>query len=349
MPVNLLVVVNSDTFDPGDTSFPVIARMAQNSNVGKIAIIDKNDNPTYFNDFSGNVSEINVRYAGTDFSYDSFFNSRVVQANGSDFNAGWSRFDPPKGYDLSRLYNQLKSDFNIPFYNNLDSMIEMGSKAKLIELQDVLCSQNGDHYIPQSKILSNVIDIRRFSEEIQKDVVIKSFFGSGGREVFRLSEFGSDAELEKFITDVGGNVCVQEFLKMERAFDDRLFLIVDPETDLLEAKGGVRRVAIEGGWKSNLSQGGDQEAVELDERHHELAQVLGRTLKNKGIIFAGVDVIYDEDDLDSQDSPKLKIVEINVRNVGGLVQAEQINGIDLTIVVADVLVQLLARKLLEKS
>lgn len=338
-PVNLMVVVNSDTFDPEDTIFPVVAKMAQNPHIGKIAIVDKNDNPGYFNDFDGDISELNVRYTGEDFSYDAFFNARIEQADGSEFNAGWSRFDPPQGYDMPRLYAQLQEDFDIPFYNNLDHMIDMGSKGKLIEIQDSLLSGEGHRYIPQSRTLNRVEEIQAFANELGKDVVVKSFYGSGGREVFRLSEFADDSDLRQFIDSVGGQVYVQEFVKMNKAYDDRVFLIVDPETGLLEAKGAVRRVAAGDGWKSNLSQGGGKEAVELDERHYELARVLGRVLQNKGILFAGVDVMYDDEDLDELGRPRLKIAEINVRNVGGLVEAEQVNGIDLTGVVSDGLIQ----------
>ncbi len=363
--VNLLVVTNSGTFDPEDSIFPIIRHMAADPNVESIAIVDSKDNPGFFEEHDGDLSGMQVRYVDDQFSFENYSSYDLEAASVDDFNTGWFRMDAPHaGFDFGRLFKRIREHIKIPFFNDLENLMVYGSKGKLVDLQENFTGQvdgKTHHYIPKTEEVSSVEDVRAFHSDLGKDViVVKSLYGNGGKEVrFVPRDAGAmdairakysdipeelflenDDELAEFIDHVGGDVVCQEFVNSrngnDKVYDDRVIVTYDPDARRMVAKSAVRRVAGKSGeFRSNLSQGGDREYVELDERHHELAALLSDELLGAGILLAGFDVMYDHDDLDDQGRPKLKIAEINVRNVGGVYEAELVTGIPFTQIVAD--------------
>lgn len=329
--INLLIIVNSDAYCDMTALFPATKYFLRRKNVNKLAILDMKHNPLLFRDIDERALKyMNVCYPDSNYSYDNYSDYPLHKASCKDFNCGWFRMDAPTGYDLKPLFSLLQKKSNIPFFNSLEGMLEYGSKAKLNELQDVLISSEGHRYIPQSIVASNVDDINDFQNKVQKDVVVKSFYGCGGKEVYRRNLDGTgdmvDAqEMQRFIEQAGGQVCVQEFVRMERIIDDRVIVMFDPESQEMRARCIVRRVAQEGQWKANLSLGAMAEFEEVDERHCEMAQLLSDLLIENGIFFAGIDVLYDGDSLDCEGRCLPRITEINVRNVGGITEASRLS------------------------
>ena len=99
---------------------------------------------------------------------------------------------------------------------------------------------------------------------------------------------------------------------------DKRILIVDGEP-----VGAINRVPAEGHVRSNLRVGGRAEAVELTKRDLELCAIIGPTLKQKGLLFVGVDVIGDY------------LTEINVTSPTGAQQLKRFTGIDATVILWD--------------
>ena len=332
--INLMIVVNSETFEPDQTIFPAVQALVDHKMISKVGIVDLQDNKELFLNFDANhAGFLNVRFPDNQYTQEKMHDYHLHKIKPSDFHVGWFRMDTPAGYDLDTLFNLFKVNFGIPFFNNLDGMLEYGSKAKLIDLQKKLVSKDGEPYIPASAICGCITSIKMFQDKIKKDIVVKSFFGAGGKEVHRMnvdgtSDFSNDEELSNFIQEVGGEVYVQEFIKMDRITDDRIIVMFDPETGDMKATCALRRVAKEGQWKANIAQGGVGEVMEMDERHHELAEAVGLELINAGIYMAGIDVLYDADQLDDKGRDVPKITEINVRNVGGIAETSEATGID---------------------
>jgi glutathione synthase len=80
----------------------------------------------------------------------------------------------------------------------------------------------------------------------------------------------------------------QRFLPEISAGDKRI-LMVDGEA----VPYALARIPQNGETRGNLAAGGRGEGVSLSERDHWIAQQVGPTLREKGILFAGLDVIGD--------------------------------------------------------
>ena len=96
-----------------------------------------------------------------------------------------------------------------------------------------------------------------------------------------------------------------------------------------EPVGAINRVPLAGETRSNMHVGGQAQPVKLTERDREICKVIGPTLKNKGQIFVGIDVIGKY------------LTEINVTSPTGIQELERFNHIN----VAEIIWQTLEEKL----
>lgn len=332
--LNLLIVVNSDSFAIFNSLFTAVQYFYENPLIGTVALLDLQHNQTFFSNLDDMNPTLHVIAADESYAYSNFHDYKTREAQASDFDGVLMRMTAPMGYDLDAFYTKMKKLFPVPFINDLDGMLEFGSKGKLAELQSSLID-DGVSYIPEVRNCSSAKEIHDFRQAVDADIVIKSFYGYGGNEVFLMSydgfcEFDDDAALDEFIQKVGGQVCVQKFVQTDRVIDDRLILLFDPKTQSMQLTCIMRRTAPQGEWRANASQGATLSFYHVDERHKKIAKILGPQLVEAGIYLAGIDVLYDQEQLDSEGQPLPKITEINVRNVGGLINTSEWAGIDYT-------------------
>jgi glutathione synthase len=80
---------------------------------------------------------------------------------------------------------------------------------------------------------------------------------------------------------------VQRYLKDVRKGDKRIILIDG------EPVGAINRVPAEHEARSNMHVGGRAEKTELTEREREICARIGPSLKERGFILVGIDVIGD--------------------------------------------------------
>ena len=146
------------------------------------------------------------------------------------------------------------------------------------------------------------------------DMVVKPLFGKGGESVFRIKpEDGNlGALLDLFFTYSNEPLMVQAFIKEVFAGDKRIFLIDG------EAAGCINRIPNGNDIRSNLVAGGSAAPVELTERDLEICRAIGPTLKERNLIFVGIDVIAG------------RLTEINVTSPTGIRAYREFTGIDLT-------------------
>ncbi len=144
-------------------------------------------------------------------------------------------------------------------------------------------------------------------------VVIKPLHGNGGKAVFKIDADGGNlgALVELFGQVWPEPFMVQQFLPSVSAGDKRIVLIDG------EVAGAINRKPGEGEFRSNLAVGGFAEAAELTRREAEICAVLGPALKDRGLIFVGIDVIGGE-----------WLTEINVTSPTGIVAIDTFNGTD---------------------
>ena len=144
-------------------------------------------------------------------------------------------------------------------------------------------------------------------------VVVKPLHGNGGKAVFRIDADGSNlgALVELFGQVWPEPFMVQQFLPSVSKGDKRIVLVDG------DVAGAINRKPGEGEFRSNLAVGGSAEAAELTPREQEICAALGPQLKERGLIFVGIDVIGDW------------LTEINVTSPTGIQELERFDGVNI--------------------
>jgi glutathione synthase len=145
------------------------------------------------------------------------------------------------------------------------------------------------------------------------DIIVKPLYGNGGAGVFHLrpDDANLNALLELFSERSREPVIVQRYLPEVRRGDKRIILIDG------KPAGAINRVPASGESRSNLHVGGRAEKAPLTARDKEICAAIGPTLREKGLIFVGIDVIGDY------------LTEINVTSPTGLQEINRFDGVKL--------------------
>lgn len=164
---------------------------------------------------------------------------------------------------------------------------------------------------PPTLVSSDPVALVAFHEK-HGDVVLKPLHGAAGSGVVRLK--AGDPNLEALIeihaTGSRDPLVIQKFLPAVSAGDKRI-LLVDGEP-----VGAINRIPAKDQVRSNLRVGGTAAPVELTARDKEICAAIGPTLKARGLIFVGIDVIGDW------------LTEINVTSPTGIQELERFDGIN---------------------
>ncbi len=170
--------------------------------------------------------------------------------------------------------------------------------------------------MPPTLITADRRHILEFRAEYQ-DIVLKPLFGNGGAGVFHIGpgDENLNSLLELFTQLYREPVIVQRYLPEVRAGDKRIILVDGV------AVGAVNRVPAAGEARSNLHVGGQAVKAELTPRDREICEAIGPTLRQRGLIFVGIDVIGQY------------LTEINVTSPTGI---QEINRFDAVKIEADI-------------
>ena len=130
---------------------------------------------------------------------------------------------------------------------------------------------------------------REFLAE-QGDIIIKPLDGMGGASVFRLA--ASDPNINVVIetlTDYGARMAMSQRFLPEIAAGDKRILLIDGEP----TPYALARIPADGETRGNLAAGGSATGVELSDRDRWICEQVGPRLREKGLMFVGLDVIGD--------------------------------------------------------
>jgi glutathione synthase len=168
-------------------------------------------------------------------------------------------------------------------------------------------------FMPPTLVARRIEDVRAFHERHPGDLVVKPLHGNGGKAVFRVPADGSNLGA---LTELFGQVwrepfMVQPFLPSVAEGDKRIVLVDG------EFAGAINRRPGAGEFRSNLAVGGSAEAAQLTAREEEICAALGPVLRERGLVFVGIDVIGGH-----------WLTEINVTSPTGIVAIDRFNGTD---------------------
>ena len=131
--------------------------------------------------------------------------------------------------------------------------------------------------------------IRDFLQEHQ-DIILKPLDGMGGESIFHLrSNDPNISVIIETITEHGAHfVMAQQYLPEIKQGDKRI-LIVNGEV----IPYALARIPAQGETRGNLAAGGRAQGQPLSKRDYWIAEQVGPVLKEKGLVFVGIDVIGD--------------------------------------------------------
>lgn len=219
----------------------------------------------------------------------------------TEFDVVWLRQDPPFDMAYVTSTHLLERVHPRPLVVNDPFWVRnCPEKLMVLDFPDLT---------PPTMISRDIRDIRRFRDE-HGEIIVKPLYGNGGAGVFHLrpGDPNLSALLELFAGINREPVIAQKYLPAVTRGDKRIILVDG------EAVGAINRVPQEGEARSNMHVGGRAEKIGLTEREHEICREIGPVLREKGLIFTGIDVIDGW------------LTEINVTSPTGLQELERFDG-----------------------
>jgi len=142
---------------------------------------------------------------------------------------------------------------------------------------------------PDTLVTRNSAQLKAFHKE-HTDVILKPLDGMGGASIFRLKpEDANVSVVIETLTEHGTRFCMaQNYLPAIKDGDKRV-LVVDGEP----VPYCLARIPAQGETRGNLAAGGRGEARPLSESDWQIARTVAPILKQKGLIFVGLDIIGD--------------------------------------------------------
>jgi glutathione synthase len=172
--------------------------------------------------------------------------------------------------------------------------------------------------MPPTLVTRDLDAIKQFRAE-QGDIVMKPLYGKGGEAVFRLERedlnFGSLYDL--FAATFREPWVVQKFLPEVKDGDKRIILVDG------EFAGAINRVPAVDDLRSNMVRGGVPKATELTKRERDICARLGPALRERRLLFVGIDVIGGF------------LTEINVTSPTGIRAVKNYGGADIAALIWD--------------
>jgi glutathione synthase len=172
--------------------------------------------------------------------------------------------------------------------------------------------------MPPTLITRNLDAIKAF-RATHGDIVMKPLYGAGGAAVFALKagdvNFGSLYDL--FASTFREPWVVQKYLPAVKNGDKRIILVDG------DFAGAVNRVPQADDLRSNMVRGGVAEATDLTDRERAICRRLGPALRERGLMFAGIDVIDG------------CLTEINVTSPTGIRAIRRLGGPDIAAMIWD--------------
>ncbi|QCI24050.1 glutathione synthase [Buchnera aphidicola (Macrosiphoniella sanborni)] len=168
-------------------------------------------------------------------------------------------------------------------------------------------------------VTRNIHKIRQFWEKNQ-DIIIKPLDSMGGTNIFRIKKNDPNfSVIAETMTSYQTKYCMIQKYLPEIKFGDKRILIINGKA----IPWCLARLAKIGETRANLAAGGTGKVQALSKTDWKIAHYLSPILKEKGLIFVGIDIIGD------------KLIEINVTSPTCIREIESKKNISITSILFD--------------
>jgi glutathione synthase len=156
--------------------------------------------------------------------------------------------------------------------------------------------------------------------EAQRDIIIKPLHSMGGESVFRIRQGDPNTNviLETLTRHDTRTVMAQRYIPEVIQGDKRVLMI-----DGTPVPYALARLPAEGEARANLAAGGTGQGVALSERDRWICAQLGPVLRERGLLFVGLDLIGDY------------LTEINVTSPTCIRELDRIYGLNISARIMD--------------
>ena len=229
----------------------------------------------------------------------------------ADFDVVLMRQDPP--FDLAYITATHLLEHIHP------ATLVVNDPVSVRNAPEKLFATHFPEFMPPTLITNRAEDIHAFRRE-HRDIIVKPLHGNGGAGVFHLrpGDENLNALLEMF-----GELWAREPMMVQRYLPevqegDKRIILVDGE-----AAGAVARMPAAGEARANFHAGGTPRKTDLTGRDREICEALGPVLRERGLVFVGIDVIGEW------------LTEINVTSPTGIQEIDRLDGIRIEAAIWD--------------
>ncbi len=217
------------------------------------------------------------------------------------FDVVWLRQDPP--FDMGYITTTHLLDMVHP------KTLVVNDPFWVRNYPEKLLVLNFPQLTPPTLIARDLAAIRAFKAE-HGDIILKPLYGNGGAGVFRLDPADRNlASLHELFIGISREPLIAQKYVPDVVKGDKRIILVDGEP-----VGAINRIPAAGETRSNMHVGGRPEKIGLTDRDREICAAIGPTLRGKGQVFVGIDVIGDW------------LTEINVTSPTGIQELERFDG-----------------------
>jgi len=230
------------------------------------------------------------------------------------------RKDPP--FDMEYIYSsyilERAGDAGAMVVNRPQSLRDMNEKAYTAWFAD--CA-------PLTLVTRSMAEMRAFLAQ-HRHIVVKPLDGMGGKSIFVIKAGDNNANvIFETLTNNGHRYAMAQVFIPEISLGDKRILLVDGEP----VPYALARIPSADDNRGNLVMGAVGKGIELSARDREICARVGPVLRDRGVIFAGLDVIGDY------------LTEINVTSPTCFVEIQEQTGFDVAAMFVDALEKAVSR------
>ncbi|HWR96151.1 MAG TPA: glutathione synthase [Arenimonas sp.] len=191
------------------------------------------------------------------------------------------RKDPP-------VDDQFIHDTQILSMAERDGVLVVNRPQGLRDMNEKLTTLLFPQCCPETLVTRSVAELKAFIRR-HGDTVVKPLNGMGGKSIFRIRHGDGNANvILETLTDSGAMTMAQRYIP-EITQGDKRILLIDGEP----VPYALARIPQGDEFRGNLAAGGKGEGRPLTERDRWIAAQVGPWLKERGMLFVGLDVIGD--------------------------------------------------------
>ncbi|NNB00544.1 glutathione synthase [Pseudomonas fragi] len=239
----------------------------------------------------------------------------------SDLDVILMRKDPP--FDMEFVYSTYLLE-----QAERDGVLIVNKPQSLRDCNEKLFATQFTQCTPPT-VVSRRADVLREFAALHGDVILKPLDGMGGTSIFRhrVGDPNLSVILETLTLNGTQQIMAQGYLPAIKDGDKRILMIDGEPVDYCLA-----RIPAQGETRGNLAAGGRGEARPLSEKDRWIAAQVGPTLREKGLLFVGLDVIGEH------------LTEINVTSPTCIREIDNAFGTNIGALLMDVIERKLAAR-----